>query len=133
MRICWFYFIMTLINIANNFCILCLRYYTIPIGPRLQQLKEVASLAKITSVGKGFSRFVDDLHTSEGWTNFIDEMGNGAIALSYCSDGFNPFHHNITQGSYSIWAQSGLILNLPQHMRVKVGTTLVFGLISGKM
>lgn len=58
-------------------------------------------------------------------------MGSKAIALSYCSDGFNPFHHIITQGTYSIWAQTGLILNLPAHMRVKTGTTLLLGLISG--
>jgi hypothetical protein len=76
-------------------------------------------------------RFLSDLHQSTGWTNFFDEFGNNAIALSYCSDGFNPFHHIVFQGSYSIWAQTSLILNLPQHLRVKTGTTLLLGLISG--
>ncbi|VDI61340.1 Hypothetical predicted protein [Mytilus galloprovincialis] len=58
-------------------------------------------------------------------------MGKNAIALFYCSDGFNPFHHIISQGSYSIWAQSSLILNLPHQLRSKTGTTLLLGLISG--
>ncbi|CAC5410159.1 unnamed protein product [Mytilus coruscus] len=70
-------------------------------------------------------------HESSSWNAFVTEMGSKAIALSYCSDGFNPFHHIITQGTYSIWAQTGLILNLPAHMRVKTGTTLLLGLIFG--
>lgn len=110
------------------------KYYTIPIGPRLQQLKEVTTLAKVTTLLDTIpqkSRFVSDLHQSSSWNAFVTEMGSKAIALSYCSDGFNPFHHIITQGTYSIWAQTGLILNLPAHMRVKTGTTLLLGLISG--
>lgn len=110
------------------------KYYTIPIGPRLQQLKEVTTLAKVTTLLDTIpqkSRFVSDLHQSSSWNAFVTEMGSKAIALSYCSYGFNPFHHIITQGTYSIWAQTGLILNLPAHMRVKTGTTLLLGLISG--
>ncbi|CAC5395360.1 unnamed protein product [Mytilus coruscus] len=110
------------------------KYYTIPVGPRLQQLREVKSLARLTALMECIpekSRFVADLHESSSWATFSKQMGKNAIALSYCSDGFNPFHHIISQGSYSIWAQSSLILNLPQHMRAKTGTTLLLGLISG--
>ena len=96
---------------------------------------EVPALAKLTSVLQRTGqqhRFIEDLHMSPAWSEFQNNMGNNSIALSYCSDGFNPFHHIITQGSYSIWAQTGLILNLPKDIRTKIGTTMLFGLIPGK-
>lgn len=109
------------------------KYYTIPIAPRLQQLKEVSAFAKVLSRLRTHqpTRFIDDLHSSPAWVSFEEEVGKEAIALSYCSDGFNPFHHNITQGTYSIWAQSGLLLNLPPQLRMKKETTMLFGLIPG--
>ena len=69
----------------------------------IQQLKEVSTLARLTTVLRTIqqNRFVDDLHLSPGWTDFHNTMGN-AIALSYCSDGFNPFHHIVAAGSYSM-------------------------------
>lgn len=75
-------------------------YYTIPVGPRLQQLKEVKSLARLTALMEGItekSRFVADLHGSSSWATFSQGMGKNAIALSYCSDGFNPFHYILSQ------------------------------------
>ena len=96
---------------------------------------EVPALAKLTNVLQRTGhqhRFIEDLHMSPAWSEFQNNMGNNSIALSYCSDGFNPFHHIITQGSYSIWAQTGLILNLPKDIRTKIGTTMLFGLIPGK-
>lgn len=108
-------------------------YFFIPIGPRIQQLKEVSTLARLTTVLRTNqqNRFVDNLHLSPGWTDFHNTMGDNAIALSYCSDGFNPFHHIVAAGSYSTWAQSGLILNLPKESRINIGPTLLYGLIPG--
>ncbi|XP_021368398.1 uncharacterized protein LOC110460022 [Mizuhopecten yessoensis] len=89
-------------------------------------------MAKMLSIPRTRpSRYVDDLHASPAWHAFTEEVGSDAIALSYCSDGFNPFHHNITAGNYSIWAQTGLILNLPAKLHSKKTTTMLFGLIAG--
>ena len=75
-------------------------YYTIPVGPRLQQLREVKSLARLTALMEGItekSRFVADLHELSSWATFSQGMGKNVIALSYCSDSFNPFHHILSQ------------------------------------
>ncbi|XP_021342795.1 uncharacterized protein LOC110443119 [Mizuhopecten yessoensis] len=109
------------------------RYYTIPIIPRLQQMFETPSLAKLLQENQGGDSLVmNDIHSTPSWRDFQQEMGGeSTVAISYCSDGFNPYHHQATSRNYSIWAQSGIILNLPVQIRTQMKYAMLFGLICG--
>ena len=85
--------------ITRRRIIISFRYYQIPIGPRIQQLMEVLARChmvqqKSTNTG---NRYNDDIQLSPVWQDTKIQHGEDVLGLSFCSDGFNPWHHHITQ------------------------------------
>ena len=116
----------------------CTRFYYIPLIPRLQQLYEIPTLARLlqshTSTRHGC---IDDLHQSTRWTRTYEHPDglfyedNRALMLTVSSDGFQPFHHSTKDGSYSIWAFHSSISNLPPQLRETL--LIVNGLTEGNI
>ena len=89
-----------LLLIANVYQLtISFRYYHIPIGPRLQQMMEVPSICRMVQHRPAITvqRDIGDLHSSPAWQSMKTRHGGDVLGLSFCSDGFNPWHHHITQ------------------------------------
>ena len=85
----------------------------------------------LSNTGKNI---VSSIHESKGWKIWYSSEGvfNGdhrGLAFAFCTDGLNPYAHEKT--TYSMWPIFPHPLNLPHHMRMKVGSMLLTGIIPG--
>jgi len=85
------------------------------------------------------SKFLDemfDLQDSPGWkkfvtdTEFISEKNPQNIVITICTDGINPFKAG-NRKQYSMWPIVVLINNYPPHVRHKVQSLFLAGVIPG--
>ena len=119
-----------------NTCIPVQKFTYLTIGPRLIRLYGTDKVAQIL---QAHSFPVDD-HTVYGiqhskcWESAYHEHGvfNGdsrGIALSFCTNGVNPFSHQ--KCKYSMWLIVMTILNYPQEICNKIGNLMLLGIVPG--
>ncbi|KAK6186911.1 hypothetical protein SNE40_006171 [Patella caerulea] len=101
------------------------KYHYCPVIPRLQQLYDIPHVASIMQ-----NHPSSKLHYTSMWKDRYSQTSPTDLTLSYCSDGFNPYHHVMKKGSYSIWAQSCEVLNLPPILDKSIPKLLI-GMIPG--
>ena len=85
----------------------------------------------VSNTGKNIVR---SIHESTGWKTWYSSEGvfkgdHRGLVFAFCTDGLNPYAHEKT--SYSMWPIFLIPLNLPHHMRMKVGSMLLMGIIPG--
>ena len=80
----------------------------LPIGPRLVRIYGTSSTAQMLQTHNNSSNCtMYDIHDSRFWSNAYSTEGvfkgdSRGIAVSFCTDGVNPFSHHKSQ--YSMWA-----------------------------
>ena len=111
------------------------RFIYLPIGPRLIRLFGTPNLACIVQ-SHSSSNCTDgtmfDIHQSPIWKRAYSRDGifcgdKRGIALSFCTNGVNPFSHN--RVAYSMWPIVLSILNLPRKIRQSFSNLLLVGIV----
>ncbi len=70
------------------------------------------------------------LHGRNGIAMTVFLQVTRAVALSLCMDGVNPFSKERTK--YSMCPMILTVLNLPYHLRIQAGSTMLVGIIPGR-
>lgn len=108
----------------------------ISVATTLRRLFGNSSMSKLLQdhVSKTGNNIVSSIHQSKGWKAWYSSEGvfkgdHRGLAFAICTDGLNPYAHEKT--TYSMWPIFLVPLNLPHHVRMKVGSMLLTGIIPG--